>query len=201
MEALPLVFSSGWASGVNAYAVVLLLGLLGRFASVDSVPHALTRTDVLVAAGALYAVEFVADKIPYVDSLWDAVHTVIRPTTGAVLGVLLSGDADTLGQAALAGTGGLSALASHAVKAGLRLAINTSPEPVTNITTSVAEDFTVAGVISLAVFHPVPAAIIALVLLVVGATVVVFLAARIRRFLRGRQWRRRPGTLTGRPRG
>ncbi len=199
MEALPLVFSSGWASGVNAYAVVLLLGLLGRFAGADSVPHALTRTDVLVVAGVLYAAEFVADKIPYVDSLWDAVHTVIRPATGAVLGVLLSGDADTLGQAVLAGTGGFSALASHAVKAGLRLAINTSPEPVTNITTSFAEDFSVAGVISLAVFHPVPAAIIALVLLVVGIVVVVLLASRIRRFVRDRPWRRLIGDSVGDP--
>ncbi len=190
MEALPLVFSSGWASGVNAYAVVLLLGLLGRFADVGSVPHALTRTDVLIAAGVLYAAEFVADKIPYVDSLWDAVHTVIRPATGATLGVLLSGDADSLQQAFLAGTGGVTALASHAVKAELRLAINTSPEPVTNIGTSFAEDFSVAGVISLAVFHPVPAAIIALVLLLAGAALVVTLAARIRRFLRTRRWRR-----------
>jgi len=190
MDALPLVFSSGWASGVNAYAVVLLLGLLGRFADVGSVPNALTRTDVLVAASVLYAAEFVADKIPYVDSMWDAVHTVIRPATGATLGILLSGDADSLQQAVLAGTGGLTALASHAVKAGLRLAINTSPEPVTNIGTSIGEDFSVAGVITLAVFHPVPAAIIALVLMVAGAVLVALLAARIRRFLRARGWRR-----------
>lgn len=126
--------------------------------------------------------------------MWDAVHTAIRPATGAVLGLLLSGDADSLEQAVLAGTGGFSALASHAVKAGLRLAINTSPEPVTNISTSLAEDFSVAGVITLAVFHPVPAAIVALVLLLAGAVLVLTLAARIRRFVRERGWRR--GTAT-----
>lgn len=93
---------------------------------------------MLIAAGVLYAAEFVADKIPYVDSLWDAVHTVIRPATGATLGVLLSGDADSLQQAFLAGTG----------------------------------------------------AIIALVLLLAGAALVVTLAARIRRLLRTRPWRR-----------
>ena len=108
-ELLPLVFTSGWASGVNAYATVLLLGLLGRFAGVDAVPAGLERTDVLVAAAVLYAVEFVADKIPYVDSTWDAVHTAIRPTVGAVIGLLVAGDADSLETAVLSATGGVTA--------------------------------------------------------------------------------------------
>jgi hypothetical protein len=180
-ELLPLVFSSGWASGVNAYATVLLLGLLGRFAGVDAVPTGLERTDVLIAAAVLYLVEFVADKIPYVDSTWDAVHTAIRPTVGAVIGLLVAGDADTLDQAVLGATGGVTALASHLVKAGLRLAVNTSPEPASNIGASLLEDFSVAGVIAVAVAAPWVAAGIAAFLLIAGITLVVLLAKRIRR--------------------
>jgi len=189
-ELLPLVFTSGWASGVNAYATVLLLGLLGRFAGVDAVPPGLERTDVLVAAAVLYAVEFVADKIPYVDSTWDAVHTAIRPTVGAVIGLLVAGDADSLETAVLSATGGVTALVSHLVKTGLRLAVNTSPEPASNIAVSVAEDFSVAGLIALVVAAPWVAAGIALVLLLTGVLLVVLLASRIRRGLRRRRAQR-----------
>ena len=190
MELLPLVFTSGWASGVNAYATVLLLGLLGRFAGMDAVPAGLERTDVLVAAGALYAVEFVADKIPVVDSTWDAVHTAIRPTVGAVIGLLVAGDADSLETAVLASTGGLTALVSHLVKSGLRLAVNTSPEPASNIGVSLAEDFSVAGVIAVAMAAPWVAAGIAAFLLVVGVTLVALLASRIRRAVARQRTRR-----------
>jgi hypothetical protein len=188
-ELLPLVFTSGWASGVNAYATVLLLGLLGRVAGVDAVPEGLQRTDVLVAAALLYAVEFVTDKIPYVDTTWDAVHTAIRPTVGAVIGLLAAGDADTLETAVLTATGGLTALASHLVKGGLRLAVNTSPEPASNVAASVAEDFSVAGLISLAVVAPWVAAGIAAALLLTGGVLVALLASRIRRARR--RWRDR----------
>jgi hypothetical protein len=187
---LPLVFTSGWASGVNAYATVLLLGLLGRFGGVDAVPVGLQRTDVLVAAAILYALEFVADKIPYVDSTWDAVHTVIRPTVGTVIGLLAGGDATSLDQAVLAATGGVTALASHLVKSGLRLAVNTSPEPASNIGVSLLEDFSVAGIISLAVAAPWVAAGIAAALLAIGITLVVLLASRIRRAWHRRRARR-----------
>ena len=80
MELLPLAFTSGWTSGINAYATVLFLGLLGRFAGVEGIPVGLQRTDVLIVAGVLTVVEFVADKIPYVDSIWDGVSTIVRPT-------------------------------------------------------------------------------------------------------------------------
>jgi hypothetical protein len=189
MEVLPWVFSSGWASGINGYAVVLLLGLFGR-AGVDGVPAALERTDVLVAAAVLFLLDTVADKIPYVDSVWDAVHTVIRPAIGAALGVLLAGEAGTLSEAVAGTTGGLSALASHAVKAGLRAAVNTSPEPASNIAVSTAEDLTVAGVVSLSVLYPVAAAVVAGALLLAGITLVVLLWRRIQRFRRSRQARR-----------
>src|SRR5918998_1105421 len=161
MELLPLAFTSGWTSGINAYATVLILGLPGRFAGVDEVPSGLQRTDVLLAAGVLTVVEFVADKIPYVDSVWDGVSTIVRPIAGAVVGVLLAGGQGDLVTITLASVGGVTALVSHLVKAGLRLAINTSPEPASNIGASLAGDISVAGVTTLAVLNPVPAAIIA----------------------------------------
>src|SRR3954468_15690403 len=124
MDSLPLVFSSGWASGVNAYLVVLVLGTADRVDPTATIPDALHRWDVLGAAFFLYAMEFVADKIPYIDSTWDAVSTFVRPTAGAVIGVLMAGDADSLQQATLGVVGGGTALLSHTVKAGSRLAIN-----------------------------------------------------------------------------
>ncbi|GAB3927040.1 DUF4126 domain-containing protein [Kribbella albertanoniae] len=199
MEALPLAFTAGWASGVNAYACVLILGLLGRFAGAEDVPTALTSNGVLIAAAVLFAFEFVADKIPYIDSAWDAISTVIRPTVGAIIAALMSGEAGTLQQAAIVATGGLTALLSHAVKSSLRLAINTSPEPVTNIAASSGEDVAVAGVMSLAAFHPEIALIIAAVLLLLGL-IGVYVAFRfIRRgWERFKAWRdKRSDPATG----
>ncbi len=188
MELVPLVFSSGWASGVNAYLVVLMLGILGRVTDVVDIPDALTRTDVLVVAGVLYGMEFVADKIPYIDSTWDAISTAIRPTAGAVIAVLIAGDVSTLEQALLAVLGGGTALASHAVKASTRLAINTSPEPVSNVAASVGEDITVAGVVLLAIYHPWIALAVTAVLLIVGLGVVFVIMRKVRR-----GWRRWKG--------
>ena len=181
--------SSGWASGVNAYLFVLVLGLADRTVGVAAVPDVLGRTDVLVVAGVLYAVEFVADKVPYVDSTWDAVSTAIRPTVGAIVALLLAGDVSTLEQAVYAVLGGGTALASHAVKAGIRLAINTSPEPITNAGASLGEDLTVVGVVLLAVAYPWAALAVVLVLLAAGTTVLVFLVRRIRHGWR--RWRTR----------
>ncbi|MGV9969632.1 DUF4126 domain-containing protein [Nocardia beijingensis] len=197
MSALPLIFTAGWASGINAYAVVLLLGLLGRFGFADAVPEGLQRTDVLVAAAALFLIEAVADKIPYLDSFWDAVHTVVRPIAGAVVAALLAGQDGSLPQLAAGTVGGTAALVSHLVKAGTRMAVNTSPEPASNIVVSTAEDVTVAGVVTLAVFHPLAAAVIAGVLLVVGLALVYFCASRIRRYLRRRRARRAARTGQG----
>jgi hypothetical protein len=180
VDLVPIVFSSGWASGVNAYLTVLGLGLYGRYAELDAfqVPDALTRGDVLVAAGLLYAVEFVADKIPYVDSGWDVVSTAIRPTVGAVIALLVSGDASSLDQALYTTLGGGAALVSHLTKAGLRLAINASPEPFTNVGASLAEDGAVAAVVTLAVFHPWWALGVAAALLVLGL-ILLFFALRL----------------------
>jgi hypothetical protein len=186
---LPLVLTSGWASGVNAYAVVAVMGLVGRIAGLDEVPAAVQQPAVIAIAAAMFAVEFVADKVPYVDSLWDGVSTVVRPTVGAVLGYLIAGDSTTVNTSAYAVAGGGSALASHLVKAGLRLAVNASPEPFTNIAVSSAEDVTVVGVVSLALYHPWLALGIASLLFVVGAVLVAVLFRLVLRGLRrSRRW-------------
>ncbi|GAA4081462.1 hypothetical protein GCM10022284_16990 [Streptomyces hundungensis] len=190
VSVLPLVFTSGWASGVNAYAVVLLLGLFGATGLSDQVPAALERPDVLIAAGVLFLCEAVADKIPYVDSVWDSVHTVIRPIAGAVVGALLAGQNGSLPDLAAGAVGGSTALLSHLVKAGTRMAVNTSPEPFSNIALSTAEDLGVAGLISFAIFHPLAAAVIAGTLLLIGLVILVVLWRKIRRFRRRRAQRR-----------
>lgn len=192
MELLPVVLTSGWASGINAYLVVLVLGLIGRIGDVAAMPEGLTRTDVLIVAAVMYLVELVADKIPYVDSLWDAISTAIRPTVGAVIALLIAHDAPGLQQAVLAASGGTVALASHLVKSGLRLIVNTSPEPASNIVVSVGEDVAVAGVTSLAVLNPIAALAIATVLLATGIVLLVLLWKRVRRgWRRLRAWRAR----------
>lgn len=190
MSVLPLVFTSGWASGINAYAVVLLLGLLGRTGVTDQAPDALQRPEVLIAAGLLFLCEAVADKIPYVDSVWDAVHTVIRPLSGAVVGALLAGQSGSLPDLAAGAVGGSTALLSHLVKAGTRMAVNTSPEPASNIVLSLVEDLGVAGLVVFALFHPLAAAVIAGTLLALGIALVVVVWRRIRAFLRRRRQRR-----------
>lgn len=189
MESLALVFSSGWASGINAYLVVLVLGVADRINDFSQIPDVLTRWDILTVAGFLYAMEFIADKIPYIDSTWDAISTAIRPTAGAVIGVLLAGDASALDQAVLGVVGGGTALLSHLVKAGGRLAINSSPEPVTNIGASLAEDVAVFGVVAFAINHPEAAAAIAGVLLIIGWIMLYFLAKVVRRGWR--KWKKK----------
>lgn len=194
VELLPLVLTSGWASGINAYAVIVMLSLLGRYGGMDQVPTSVQGTSVLVIAGGMFLVEFVTDKIPYVDTAWDTISTVIRPTLGAMLGYLLAGQADTLDQAFnqwwYAAMGGGTALASHLVKTGVRLGVNASPEPVTNVAFSLGEDVTVVGVITLALYHPWIAFSIALGLFVLGAVLVLVLMRFVRRGWR--RWKTHP---------
>ena len=179
VELLPLAFASGWASGLNAYATVLLLGLLGRFAHTGGIPDDFQRTDVLVVMGVLTLVEFVADKIPYVDSVWDTLSTIVRPVAGALIGALIGGANGDVTTIALAAVGGVTALLSHLTKAGLRLAVNTSPEPVTNIGVSLGENVAVTGVVALAAAYPVAAAVVAGIIMVVGFVLLWFSLSRI----------------------
>lgn len=184
MELVPTLISSGWASGVNAWATVLVLGLLGRAGvGTEAVPAELTETPVLAFAGVMYAIEFVADKVPLFDSVWDLGQTVFRPLVGAWVGYEFAAadGVSSVDQALAAGGTGALALASHGVKASLRLGINASPEPFTNIVASVGEDFAVAAVTALALQQPELAAAIALILLACGIALVIFVWTRIRR--------------------
>jgi uncharacterized membrane protein len=185
MELLPMTFASGWASGLNAYATVFILGLLGRYAGTGGVPEGFMRTDVLIIMGVLALLEVITDKIPVVDSIWDVPSTVIRPIAGAVIGALIAGAQGDLLTISLAAVGGVTALLSHLSKAGIRLAINTSPEPVSNVAASVAGDVGVVSVTTLAVLLPVVAASIALVLLIIMMWLAWVLMSRIKR---GWEW-------------
>lgn len=192
MESLALTFSSGWASGVNAYLVVLVLGIADRVGDFAQIPDELGSWEVLAVASLMYAFEFVADKVPYVDSAWDVVSTIIRPLVGGVVGVLLAGDSAEINSLVGGSVGGLSALASHAVKAGTRLAVNTSPEPASNISISVGEDLVVLALVWFAIEHPYLAAGIAGVLLLAGLAVLYFAIRVIRSGWRRLQaWRQR----------
>ncbi len=195
MDSLALAFSSGWASGVNSYLVVLVLGIAERVGSFDQIPDLLGRWDVLAVATVLYAFEFVADKVPYIDSVWDIVSTVIRPFVGGTIGVLIGGDSGEINGLVGGSVGGTTALASHFVKAGTRLAVNTSPEPASNIGISVTEDVVVLALVWFAIEHPYIAAGVAGVLLVCGLAVLYLAAKVIRRGWRrvSGWWRRRRG--------
>jgi len=188
MLPVSLIFTSGVASGVNSYAAVLVLGLLGRFGHATAIPPVLERPSVLAAAAVLYIGQFVVGKIPVLDSVWDIVHTALRPVVGGAVGVVMAQNAHANSAATIAAAalGGGSALASHVIKTGTRLGVNASPEPFSNIVASLLEDLGVVGLVSFAVFHPVAGAIVAVVLLAAGVALFVLLASRIRR-----AWHRR----------
>lgn len=194
-QALPLIVATGWASGVNAYATVALMCICQR-ADLLALPASFGRTDVLAVSLLLFAIEFVADKVPLVDSAWDVVQTVARPLVGGTIGALVAGDdgaTSLVATGAAGGSGGL-ALASHSVKASIRLAVNSSPEPFSNIVISLAEDLAVATVVLLATKYPWLAAGVAAVLLICGATLAVFAAKAVRAGIR-RLKRRRAGPV------
>jgi hypothetical protein len=178
---LALAMGSSWVSGINLYAGVATLGLLGRFAHLN-LPGDLgivTNWWVIGVAVLLYLIEFFADKVPFVDSAWDAIHTFIRIPAGAVLAAAAFGDFDKGIQVIALLVGGGLALSSHGTKAVARAAINTSPEPASNIAASLSEDVVAVGSIALAPFYPI--VIIVVVLVAVIASVI--LVPRIIRYL------------------
>jgi hypothetical protein len=199
-----LIFTSGVVSGVNSYAAVLVLGLLGRFAHIAAIPPVLERPPVLAAAAVLYLGQFVVGKIPMLDSVWDIVHTALRPVVGGAIGVVMAQHAHASSAATIAAAalGGGSALASHVVKTSMRVGVNASPEPFSNMVASLLEDLGVAGLVSFAVFHPVAAATVAAVVLAIGIVLFALLASRIRRgWHRRREARLRRQAASGRMAG
>lgn len=191
MELVPTTISVGYAAGLNAYGTVFMLGLLGR-AGFGQVPHELTTGPILIAAGVMFAIEFITDKVPLLDSTWDILHTAIRPAIGSLLGISFADLDKVTGPetVAVGGAGGATALAAHMLKAGIRLGINTSPEPVSNIIASLTEDALMAGVVALALKEPLIALAVVLVLLAIGISLVLFLRKRIKRALERRRERR-----------
>jgi len=170
---LALAMGSSWVSGINLYAGVATLGLLGRFAHLN-LPgdlNVVTSWWVIGVAIFLYCVEFFADKIPYVDSVWDAIHTFIRIPAGAVLAATAFGDFDKPVQVVAFLLGGGIALSSHGAKAATRVAINTIPEPVSNTAASLSEDVVAIGSMALAPFFPV--LVIVIVALAVIASLII----------------------------
>ena len=156
------------ASGVNLYATVAILGLASRYQWVQ-LPEQFKAFDhpwIIGAAGVLYVIEFVADKVPWIDSMWDTIHTAIRPIGGAVIAVASLGDASPATTAAIALLGGTVAAGSHATKAGTRVAANTSPEPFSNWALSLGEDLFVIGLSFIALKFPLIALAVSVVILI-----------------------------------
>ena len=168
-----------FAAGVNLYATVAILGLASRYGWV-SLPQqfqAFNSDIVIGAAIVMYLIEFFADKVPYVDTLWDMIHTAIRPVGGAMIAVTTLGDASPTTEAMVALLGGTVAAGSHLTKTSTRAAANTSPEPFSNWMLSLGEDLFVVGLGYLALKYPVAAFVVAAVLLVL---IIVFLAVIVR---------------------
>jgi hypothetical protein len=178
-----------FAAGVNLYATVAIVGLAARYGWVDLPPQfqMFNNTFVIGAAIVLYLVEFFADKIPYVDSLWDMIHTVIRPVGGALIAVATLGDASPGVEGLVALLGGTVAAGSHLTKTSTRAVANTSPEPVSNWALSFGEDVFVVGLGYLALAHPIAALVVAVVLLALIAIFAAVIVRTVRRWFS--RWR------------
>jgi hypothetical protein len=180
IETIGVIAGSGWASGLNLYLATLMLGIAGRSGWAD-IPDVLTRTDVMIVAGVLFAVEFVADKVPFLDSFWDAIHTFIRPIGAAAIGAVIAGDSGSIGAAVGGILSGLLALDAHSAKASTRVMVNASPEPVSNAAVSLFEDFSVAGLVVLAVTYPLITIIVVAILVVAATALTIWLWKAVRR--------------------
>jgi hypothetical protein len=195
IDTLALTLGAGWAAGINLYAAVLVLGYLGMTGHVTLPPGLEVLSDPLVMgiAGIMYLIEFFADKTPGVDSGWDALHTFIRIPAGALLaaGAASGIEVNQAAELAAALIGGTMAAGSHFTKAGTRLMINTSPEPVTNWTASIVEDLAVIGGLWTALHYP----LVFILLLVLFVALVIWLLPKIWRALKSLF--RRIGTFFG----
>ncbi|MBN3037987.1 MAG: DUF4126 domain-containing protein [Candidatus Omnitrophica bacterium] len=159
---LGALLGGSWASGVNLYLTVAGLGIAHRTGLINLPGNldSISAIPVIAVAILLYAIEFFADKIPYVDSAWDSVHTFIRPVGGALLAYMAMADVGPAAQIPVALLSGAVSMDSHLTKATSRAAINTSPEPISNSVASVTEDALVVGVLYLIAKHPIIAGIL-----------------------------------------
>lgn len=182
ISTIAIAMGASWVSGINLYASVATLGLLGRFANLQ-LPgelQVLTNWWVIGVAAVLYLIEFFADKIPLVDSTWDVIHTFIRVPAGAVLAAGAFGDFDKSIQMVALLLGGGLALSSHGTKAATRAMLNVSPEPVSNVVASIVEDIVAVVAVVCSVFLPV----VLFVIVGVGLVISFLVFNRILRFFR-----------------
>ncbi len=180
---LGTAMGSAWLSGINLYATVVTLGLLQRFEMVK-LPgglHILGEWWLIGLAGGLYLIEFIADKIPAVDSAWDAIHTFIRVPAGAILAATAFAEFDPAVKFSAMILGGGVALSSHGTKAATRLAVNTSPEPASNIVLSLFEDALTFGSAVLMAFHPVVILVIVIIFLILAIWLVPKIVRALKR--------------------
>ena len=183
MATLALTMGASWASGINLYAVMLVLGLGGATDNI-SLPAELSVLEnplVIGAAAVMYVVQFFIDKIPGLDSAWDTLHTFVRIPAGAMLAAGTVGDVSPAMEIAAGILGGGVAATSHATKTGTRLMLNTSPEPVTNWSASISEDLLVLGGLWTALNHP----ILFLILFVIFIGLAIWLLPKLWKFIRG----------------
>jgi hypothetical protein len=187
LSTLGFAMGSAWLSGINLYATVVTLGILERLglATLPGDLGVLKSWWIIGVAGFLYAMEFIANKIPAVDSVWDAIHTFIRIPAGAVLAASAFASFDPSIRLIALMLGGGVALTSHGAKSAVRLAANTSPEPFSNVALGMLEDVTTAGGSVLMVFHPV----VVLSLVVICLVAAIYLFKRITAAI-GRRFRR-----------
>jgi hypothetical protein len=199
LELLPTLgrtLGFSFAAGINLYATVAILGLSSRYGWVQ-LPEQFRVFDndlVIGAALVLYVVEFIADKVPWVDSVWDAVHTVIRPIGGALIAVATLGDASPAVEGLVALLGGSVAAGSHLTKAGTRAVANTSPEPFSNWILSITEDLFVVGLGFVALKYPAIAALVVIVAVVLMITFAAWIVRAVRR-----RWGRAAQLATSHP--
>lgn len=179
---IALSMGAAWASGINLYATIFMLGYMGSTGQMDLPPELMVVTDpmVMFAAGVMYCVEFFADKIPGVDSGWDGIHTFIRIPAGAMLAAGAVGDISPAVELSAAILGGSLAAGSHLTKSGSRLLINTSPEPASNWTASVSEDLMVIAGLWTALNHPV----VFLILLALFIVMMIWLLPKLWRVIK-----------------
>jgi len=185
LSILGLAFGAAWSSGINLYATVATLGLLQHY-QVAHLPGGLQVLDNWVVIGValfMYAVEFMADKVPLVDTLWDALHTFIRVPAGAIVAGAATSDLNPTVQVVALLLGGGLALSTHGTKATARAAVNTSPEPFSNWTLSILEDVITIGAAVLAVLNPVVMLVVILIFLLLLAWILPKVLRRLRGML------------------
>ena len=186
IQILGLALGTAWTSGINLYATVAALGLLQHYklAQLPGGLHVLDNPLIIGVALFLYAVEFFADKIPYVDTVWDAVHTFIRVPAGAVIAAAATSDINPSVQIIALLLGGGLALSTHGTKATVRAGANLSPEPLTNWSLSVLEDVVAVGAVALAVVSPIGILAVIIIFLLLLAWILPKVLRRIRRMLK-----------------